>query len=104
MKLYIDTSKREEITIGLDNETFTTSSKKEKSQKLLPFIDEVLKKKRKALKDITEVKVNTGPGSFTGLKVGVSVAQTLSWSLEIPVNGKDLKKGESIDIKYKYEQ
>lgn len=100
MKLYIDTSQREEITISLDKEVFKTSSKKEKSQRLLPFIDEVLKKNKLTLKDLTEIKVNTGPGSFTGLKVGVSVAQSLGWALRIPVNGKDMKKGESIEIKY----
>ena len=100
MKLYIDTSQREEITISLDGEVFKTNSKKEKSQRLLPFIDEVLRKKRRTLNDLTEIEVNTGPGSFTGLKVGVSVAQALGWALKIPVNGKDLKEGQTIDIVY----
>lgn len=102
MKLYIDTSDREEITIALDNETFTSSSKKEKTQKLLTFIDEILRKKKLTVKDLTEIKVSTGPGSFTGLKVGVSVAQALGFSLKIPVNGKDMSKGETIEIKYEY--
>lgn len=100
MKLYIDTSEREEIKISLDKEVYKTSSKKEKSQRLLPFIDEVLRKKKVTLKDLTEIKVNTGPGSFTGLKVGVSVAQALGFSLGIPVNGKYMIKGETIDITY----
>jgi len=100
MKLYIDTSKKDEISVFLNGEVFKTSSKKEKSQKLLPFIDEVLKKKRVGLKDLTEIGVNVGPGSFTGLKVGVSIAQTLGWVLDIPVNGKNLRKGEIIEIKY----
>lgn len=100
MKLYIDTSQREETTISLDKEVFKTSSKKEKSQRLLPFINEVLKKKKLTIKDVTEIEVNTGPGSFTGLKVGVSVAQALGYSLGISVNGKDMKRGETIDIVY----
>ena len=100
MKLYIDTSQREEITISLDKEIYKTSSKKEKSQRLLPFIDEVLRKKKITLKDLTEIKVNTGPGSFTGLKVGVSVAQALGWALKIPVNGKSISKGQTLDITY----
>jgi len=100
MKLYIDTSNRDTITIGIDNKRFSTSAREEKSQKLLPFIDEILKKEGKKIKDITEVEVNTGPGSFTGLRVGVSVANTLGWVLEIPVNGKNLRKGEGIDITY----
>jgi tRNA threonylcarbamoyladenosine biosynthesis protein TsaB len=100
MKLYIDTSQREEITISLDKEVFKTNSKKEKSQRLLPFISEVLRKKKLNLKDLTEIKVNTGPGSFTGLKVGASVAQALGWALKIPVNGKDMSKGQTIKINY----
>lgn len=101
MKLYIDTSSREKIIIGVDGEMFEIESGKQKSQKLLPFIDEVLKKKNKNIKDVTEIGVNTGPGSFTGLRVGVSVANALGWSLNVPVNGKSFGKGESVDIEYK---
>lgn len=100
MKLYIDTSDRDTIIVGLDEKRFSTSSREEKSQKLLPFIDEVLKKEGKSVKDITEIEVNTGPGSFTGLRVGVSVANTLGWALGVPVNGRDLRKGESVDMIY----
>lgn len=101
MKLYIDTSSAEIITVGLDDKRFETKARQDKSQKLLPFIDELLKKKGKNVHDISEIEINTGPGSFTGLRVGVSVANTLGWVLGIPVNGKDLRKGESVDIKYK---
>lgn len=96
MKLYIDTSDREKIVIGLDDKMFETVSKKGSSQKLLPFIDEVLKKNKKSLVDITEIQVNTGPGSFTGLRVGVAVANTLGWVLKVPVNKKKLE----LEIKY----
>ncbi|MEJ2441757.1 MAG: tRNA (adenosine(37)-N6)-threonylcarbamoyltransferase complex dimerization subunit type 1 TsaB [Patescibacteria group bacterium] len=101
MKLYIDTSDSEKIVIGLDGERFETEARKEKSQKLLPFINELLKKKGKKIEDLKEIEVNTGPGSFTGLRVGVSVANAIGWTLGIPVNGKDLKNDESIEIKYK---
>ena len=108
MKLFIDTSSSEKIIIGLDDKRFTTQAREEKSQKLLPFIDELLSskgrsasgRKKLTLKDITEIEVNTGPGSFTGLRVGVSVANALGWALGVTVNGKDLRKGETIDIKY----
>ena len=100
MKLYIDTSNSERIKVGFDEERFEADSREEKSQKLLPFIDELLKKKDKKIEDITEIEVNTGPGSFTGLRVGVSVANTLGWVLGVPVNGKDLRKGQMVDIKY----
>lgn len=100
MKLYIDTSSREKIIIGIDGQLFEASATKEKSQKLLPFIDQVLNKEKITVSDLTEIEVNTGPGSFTGLRVGVSVANTLGWALGIPVNGRRLDRGESVDIEY----
>ncbi len=100
MKLYINTSDGEKITVGIDDNKFETESRKDKSQKLLPFIDELLKKKGKKIQDITEIEVETGPGSYTGLRVGVSVANAIGWALGIPVNGKELKKGEAVEIKY----
>lgn len=100
MTLYIDTSDKDKIVVGIDNEMFEADAKTEKSQKLLPFINEVLKKKKITFKDLTEIKVATGPGSFTGLRVGVSVAQTIGWVLDIPVNGLNVKNGETIEIKY----
>ena len=100
MKLYIDTSDGQKIIVGIDDKRFKTDARQEKAQKLLPFINEVLKKEGKKIKEIKEIEVNTGPGSFTGLRVGVSVANALGWALGIPVNGKDLRKGEVIDIKY----
>ena len=100
MKLYIDTSDREKIVVGIDGKRFETKAKEEKSQKLLPFIIEIMKKENTSFEKIKEIEVNTGPGSFTGLRVGVSVANTLGWGLGIPVNGKDLKKGEVVDIRY----
>ena len=100
MKLYIDTSDREKIVIGIDKKRFETKAFEEKSQKLLPFIVEVLKKEGRNLKEISEIQVNLGPGSFTGLRVGVSVANALGWSLGIPVNGRDISKGETPNIIY----
>ena len=100
MTLYIDTSDRETITVGIGEKRFKTNARDGASQKLLVFIEEVLKKEGQSMKDISEIEVNTGPGSFTGLRVGVSVANTIGWALGIPVNGKDLRKGETVDIKY----
>ncbi|MEK7497902.1 MAG: tRNA (adenosine(37)-N6)-threonylcarbamoyltransferase complex dimerization subunit type 1 TsaB [Patescibacteria group bacterium] len=100
MKLYIDTSDREKIIVGVDGEMFTDKSTERASQRLLVFIDEVLEKKKKKLNNITEIEVNTGPGSFTGLRVGVSVANALGWALKVPVNGKRVDRGESVDIIY----
>jgi len=88
MILYIDTSDSSETKIGLDNKIYKFENKDHKSQKLLSLIDKILKKEKKSIEDISEIKVNLGPGSFTGLRVGISVANTLSWALDIPINNK----------------
>ena len=100
MKLFIDTSSSEKIIVGLNEKKFETEAKKGASQRLLPFIVELLEKEGKRFGDIKEIEVATGPGSFTGLRVGVSVANALGWALAIKVNGKNFRKGESVEINY----
>src|SRR5258706_15713387 len=99
MKLYIDTSDRAKIIIGINEKRFDAIAKEKSSQKILPFIDEVLKKNKLSTSDIKEIEVNTGPGSFTGLRIGVAIANTLGWSLGVPVNGKKVLE-QPIDITY----
>lgn len=52
---------------------------------LLPTIYALLQDQGVSTADIGAILVNPGPGSFTGLRVGVTVANTLAWSLNIPV-------------------
>ena len=89
--LFIDTSSNKEITIGVTingkEDKITRVLISHRDQVVLPMILEVLDKHKLVLKDISEIMVATGPGSFTGLRVGVAVANALSYSLQIPVNG-----------------
>lgn len=98
MKLLIDTSKSDKTIVGLDDKSWQFGTKAYKSQQLLSLIDKTLRKKKKTLEDLTEIEVNLGPGSFTGLRVGVAVANALGWVLKIPVNDK--KVGESVEPEY----
>lgn len=100
MKLYLDTSDSEKMTIRLDEQEYSADARKEKSQLLLPFLTETLKNNGKQLSDITEIEVHTGPGSFTGLRVGLSVANALSYAYKVPVNGKKVWKGEKVHLNY----
>ena len=90
--LHIDTASNKEIKVGLkvDNQEFSMTRKigTQKSQVVLSLIDELLKKHNVSITTIKSIKVNIGPGSFTGLRVGISVANALGWTLGIPVNGK----------------
>ena len=44
------------------------------SKNLLPFIDQVLKESHHTMNDLQGVVVSIGPGSYTGLRIGVSMA------------------------------
>jgi tRNA threonylcarbamoyladenosine biosynthesis protein TsaB len=50
------------------------------------------------VQDVDEINVEEGPGSYTGLKVGVSVANALSFALGKKVNGKMI--GEIVEPTY----
>lgn len=100
MKLYIDTSDAEKITIVLDDQKWETEARQNKSQILLSFIDEKLKELGNVPKDLTEIEVNIGPGSFTGLRIGVAVANTMGWVLKIPVNGKNILNNKIVEPIY----
>ncbi len=92
--LSIDTSNNQEIKVGLevDGKKLDMETKQVRgSQGLLELIDKIVKKGKIKLEDLDQVKVNIGPGSFTGLRVGVSVANALGYSLGIPVNNKKLE-------------
>lgn len=100
MKLSIDTSNSENIKISVGSTKIETSSREKKSQILLQSIKEALDKENKELKDLSEIEVNTGPGSFTGLRVGVSVANALGWALKIPINGKNISLEGPVEPQY----
>jgi tRNA threonylcarbamoyladenosine biosynthesis protein TsaB len=55
------------------------------SGRLMPEIDGVLKRVSLTLSDIDALAVTTGPGSFTGLRIGLSTVKGLSYSAGIPV-------------------
>ena len=90
MLLYIDTSDNTKTIVGLDKNRLEKPTGPDKSQQVLSLINQILEKQKKTLKDISEIKIETGPGSFTGLRVGVAVANALAWTLKIPVNGKKI--------------
>lgn len=57
------------------------------SEKLVPLIEEALAVSKLSQKQLNAVAVSIGPGSFTGLRVGLSAAKGLALALEIPILG-----------------
>ena len=58
-----------------------------RSERLMPMIDRVLKDSQTMPKNLTGIAISIGPGSFTGLRIGVSTAKGLAFSLGLPVVG-----------------
>ncbi len=92
MILYINTKEKDKTEITIKNGSLVIDQmeavNKHGSQVLLGLIDRILKKNNLDSSDLTAVEVEIGPGSFTGIRVGVSVAQALGFALNIPVNGQ----------------
>ena len=57
------------------------------SRTLLPMAEDLFKNMGRALSEIDVIAVAHGPGSFTGLRIGMAEAKGLAWALEKPVTG-----------------
>lgn len=55
------------------------------SEKLAPFVDSILKEMRKRDAKLEAVAVSAGPGSYTGLRIGLSTAKGVSFALNTPL-------------------
>ena len=88
MKLFLDSTNSRKVILRLDEEEFSTEYATPQEQDILSFLHEVLTTKGKSLDDLTEIEVNPGPGSFTGTRVGVTIANALSLALKIKINGQ----------------
>lgn len=57
------------------------------AEKLLLLVDELFEKAGLSFGDLDAVAVSQGPGSYTGLRIGVSTAKGIAYALEIPLIG-----------------
>ncbi len=90
LTLFLDTTlaKHAVVKITRDDQVLA----QEEGEEPLPTIEKALAKARLKLTDIDEFNANPGPGSYTGIRVGLAVVNALNWSL-----GKSKK---ILDAKY----
>jgi len=79
-KIYIDTTQRYEkrISIQKDNVEIDTLAG---DIDVISSIEGILKKNKLTLQDIDFFDANPGPGSFTGIKIGITISNVLNWIL-----------------------
>ncbi len=88
-RLVLDSSTKL-MWIGLvKNETlvdfYARIAKKDHAKYMVDAIDNLLKKNKVEVKDLSEIIVGCGPGSYTGLRVAGMVSKMLAYTLEIPL-------------------
>ncbi|MCC3359704.1 tRNA (adenosine(37)-N6)-threonylcarbamoyltransferase complex dimerization subunit type 1 TsaB [Bacillus sp. REN16] len=64
-----------------------TNLPKNHSVRVMPTIEHLMKECDIKPKELDRIVVAMGPGSYTGVRIGVTIAKTLAWSLQIPLAG-----------------
>lgn len=97
--LYVTTSDqlKTEVIIKKDTTEFRKAhadTSLRRSQVTLALIQQLLEESGLSIGEINALEVDRGPGSFTGVRVGVSIVNALSFCLGIPVNKKKISEVE----------
>jgi len=88
MILYIDTSDFKKATFAIKGVKLVSSVYEidsHKSHETLGFLENFLKSHKLKLSYLKSIIVNKGPGSYTGVRVGVTLAQAIGFALGIPI-------------------
>ena len=105
--LLIDTTSSNVIVsiVNDDKVLYTYNDKviNDMSSKIISIIDEACKNTNISLNDIDKIIVSNGPGSFTGIRVGVTVAKVVAWTLKkeiVPISSLELLATTKTEKKY----
>lgn len=88
--LALDTSTENcSVALMVNDQLYTRSeiAPRDHTKKILPMVDEVLKEAGVSLQDLDALAFGRGPGSFTGVRIGIGIAQGLSFGAELPMIG-----------------
>jgi tRNA A37 threonylcarbamoyladenosine modification protein TsaB len=80
-KILIDSTDRYKKSVKLIKNDTETIEEEEGDLDIVSTIEKILLENKMHPKDIIFFDVNPGPGSFTGLKIGTTIANVLNWAL-----------------------
>jgi len=88
------------VSLCKDNKVVSLRENKEglnHAKMLTLFVDELLKENKLDIKDLDAIGVSKGPGSYTGLRIGVSTAKGLCYGAQIPLIAISTLQAMSVD-------
>ena len=101
--LYIDTSSSFLYSAIVEDDKLISSVNEEYGQSLsevaLPKKEEMCEKNNLSTKDVDKIIVVDGPGSFTGIRIGITIAKVYAWSLNIPITTISSLEAMSVSTK-----
>lgn len=83
-KMYLDTSTNT-VHLKLDDNSYEWDAGREMALGLQRFIADCLAERGETWQDISEITFFSGPGSFTGLRIGAAIVNTLADQLDVPL-------------------
>lgn len=101
ISLNIDTSAPTGSAVKLyinETESIVTVKGPSSAQHVLGAIATLLQKEKLSPEDIQSISVHTGPGSYTGLRIGAAIAQALGLLLSVRVNSQ--APGDAVHLIY----
>ena len=93
--MYLDTSNMV-AKLKLDEKEYEWEGGREMAEGLHRFIFDKLQENHKTWQDLTEITFFSGPGSFTGLRIGAAIVNALADQLQIPLYDHHGKKHQII--------
>ena len=106
IQLFIDTA-TSRLIVGIykDNKELyleNVEAHNDLSSKVLPTIKRICDELEMKINDVDEIYVVNGPGSFTGIRVGITIAKTLAWSLNKKIYTVSELQLQASGVKTKY--
>lgn len=86
-----------------ENGLAETLSEKSHASKLTVFIQDILNRRKLKVSDLDAISVSKGPGSYTGLRIGVSVAKGLAYGANLPLIAINTLQAMAYSMTQKYQ-